>query len=114
MRAKVVSTNTPDAAGQPPARTYALNGQTLAVPKPAPGLYLVATPIGNLGDITLRALQTLAGADLIGCEETRGTRKLLDRYAIAGPLSPDHDHKAAKARPGLLPRLAEGAAVALV
>jgi 16S rRNA (cytidine1402-2'-O)-methyltransferase len=80
----------------------------------APGLYLVATPIGNLGDITLRALQTLAGADLIACEDTRVTRKLLDRYAIATPLTPYHDHNAAKARPGLLRRLAEGAAIALV
>jgi 16S rRNA (cytidine1402-2'-O)-methyltransferase len=80
----------------------------------APGLYLVATPIGNLGDITLRALQALAGADLIACEDTRVTRKLLDRYAIATPLTPYHDHNAAKARPALLRRLAEGAAIALV
>jgi 16S rRNA (cytidine1402-2'-O)-methyltransferase len=74
----------------------------------------VATPIGNLGDITLRALQTLAGAELIACEDTRVTRKLLERYAIATPLTPYHDHNAAKARPGLLRRLADGAAVALV
>jgi 16S rRNA (cytidine1402-2'-O)-methyltransferase len=80
----------------------------------APGLYVVATPIGNLGDITLRALQTLAGADLIACEDTRVTRKLLDRYAIATPLTPYHEHNAAKARPGLLRRLSEGAAIALV
>src|SRR6516164_1364189 len=83
-------------------------------PRLAPGLYLVATPIGNLGDITLRALQALAGADLIACEDTRVTRKLLDRYAIATPLTPYHDHNAAKARPGLLRRVAEGAAIALV
>jgi 16S rRNA (cytidine1402-2'-O)-methyltransferase len=80
----------------------------------APGLYLVATPIGNLGDITLRALQALAGADLIACEDTRVTRKLLERYAIATPLTPYHDHNAAKARPALLRRLADGAAIALV
>jgi 16S rRNA (cytidine1402-2'-O)-methyltransferase len=80
----------------------------------APGLYVVATPIGNLGDITLRALQTLAGADLIACEDTRVTRKLLDRYAIATPLTPYHEHNAAKARPGLLRRLGEGGAIALV
>ena len=78
------------------------------------GLHVVATPIGNLGDITLRALEALAGADLIACEDTRVTRKLLDRYAIATPLTPYHDHNAAKARPMLLRRLAEGAAVALV
>ena len=80
----------------------------------APGLHIVATPIGNLGDITLRALETLAGADLIACEDTRVTRKLLDRYGIATPLTPYHEHNAAKARPMLLRRLAEGAAIALV
>ena len=80
----------------------------------APGLHIVATPIGNLGDINLRALATLAGADVIACEDTRVTRKLLDRYAIATPLTPYHDHNATTARPKLLRRLAEGAAVALV
>ena len=95
-------------------RSFAIAGQPLQASRLAPGLYLVATPIGNLGDITLRALQALAGADLIACEDTRVTRKLLDRYAIATPLAPYHDHNAAKARPGLLRRLADGAAVALV
>jgi 16S rRNA (cytidine1402-2'-O)-methyltransferase len=56
----------------------------------------------------------LAGADLIACEDTRVTRKLLDRYAIATPLTPYHDHNAVAARPKLLRRLADGAAVALV
>ena len=83
-------------------------------PRSTPGLHIVATPIGNLGDITLRALAALAGADLIACEDTRVTRKLLDRYAIATPLTPYHDHNAAKARPALLQRLAQGAAIALV
>jgi 16S rRNA (cytidine1402-2'-O)-methyltransferase len=77
-------------------------------------LHIVATPIGNLGDITLRALATLAGADLIACEDTRITRRLLDRYAIDTPLTPYHDHNAAAVRPRLLRRLAEGAAIALV
>jgi 16S rRNA (cytidine1402-2'-O)-methyltransferase len=95
-------------------RAFVIADQPIQGSRPAPGLYLVATPIGNLGDITLRALQTLAGADLIACEDTRVTRKLLDRYAIATPLTPYHDHNAAKARPGLLRRLAEGAAIALV
>ena len=80
----------------------------------APGLHVVSTPIGNLGDITLRALEVLAGADLIACEDTRVTRKLLDRYGIATSLTPYHDHNAAEARPRLLARLAEGAAIALV
>jgi len=91
-----------------------LAGRPIDVARIASGLHIVATPIGNLGDITLRALETLAGADLIACEDTRVTRKLLDRYAIATPLTPYHDHNAAKARPMLLRRLAEGAAVALV
>lgn len=78
------------------------------------GLYLVATPIGNLGDITLRALQTLAAADLIACEDTRITRRLTERYAIETPLMPYHEHNAEAARPKLLARLAEGAVVALV
>jgi 16S rRNA (cytidine1402-2'-O)-methyltransferase len=86
----------------------------VAVRKLAAGLHVVATPIGNLGDITLRALESLAGADMIACEDTRVTRKLLDRYAIATPLTPYHDHNAAKVRPVLLRRLAEGAAIALV
>ncbi len=95
-------------------RRYTLGGHPVDVPALAPGLHVIATPIGNLGDITLRALAALAGADVIACEDTRVTRKLLDRYAIATPLTPYHDHNAAKARPALLRRLAEGAAVALV
>jgi 16S rRNA (cytidine1402-2'-O)-methyltransferase len=84
------------------------------VPRLPGGLYVVATPIGNLGDVTLRALATLAGADLIACEDTRVSRKLFERYGITVPLAAYHDHNAAKARPALLRRLAEGAAVALV
>ena len=95
-------------------RSFVIADRPIQGSRLAPGLYLVATPIGNLGDITLRALQALAGVDLIACEDTRVTRKLLDRYAIATPLTPYHDHNAATARPGLLRRLAEGAAVALV
>jgi len=114
MRPKAVSTNTPDAAGRPAARTYTLNGQMLAAPKPAGGLYLVATPIGNLGDITLRALETLAGVDLIACEDTRITRRLTERYGITAQLTPYHEHNATSARPKILEQLAQGASVALV
>jgi 16S rRNA (cytidine1402-2'-O)-methyltransferase len=86
----------------------------MLAPALAPGLHLVATPIGNLRDITLRALEVLAAADLIACEDTRVTRKLLDHYGIATPLTPYHEHNAAEARPRLLARLAGGGTVALV
>ena len=95
-------------------RGYTLKGNAVAVPPLAPGLHIVATPIGNLGDITLRALEALAGADVIACEDTRVTRKLLDRYGIATPLTPYHEHNAAKSRPALLRRLGESESVALV
>jgi 16S rRNA (cytidine1402-2'-O)-methyltransferase len=95
-------------------RHYQVAGAEVAAPDLAPGLYLVATPIGNLGDVTLRALETLAAADLIACEDTRVTRKLLDRYAIRTPLTAYHEHNAAQARPLLLERLSAGAAIALV
>ena len=78
------------------------------------GLYVVATPIGNLRDITLRALDVLGGADLILAEDTRQTRKLLDAYDIKTPLSAYHDHNAAKRIPALLERLDDGAVIALV
>src|SRR6185312_9944639 len=96
------------------ARRYSLGGAATDVPALAGGLYLVATPIGNLGDITLRALEVLAGSDVIACEDTRVTRKLTERYGIATSLTPYHEHNAAEARPKLLARLAEGQAVALV
>jgi 16S rRNA (cytidine1402-2'-O)-methyltransferase len=64
--------------------------------------------------MTLRALETLAAADVIACEDTRVTRKLLDHYGIRTPLTPYHEHNAATARPGLLARMAAGEAVALV
>src|SRR6476660_3350214 len=95
-------------------RPYVLNGQSCVAPALAGGLYLVATPIGNLRDITVRALEVMAAADLIACEDTRVTRKLVDHYAIATPLTPYHEHNAAEARPKLLARLAADDAVALV
>jgi 16S rRNA (cytidine1402-2'-O)-methyltransferase len=96
------------------ARRFIIAGQPIQASRLAPGLYVAATPIGNLGDITLRALQALAGADLVACEDTRVTRKLLERYGITTPLSPYHEHNAVKARPALLRRLTDGAAIALV
>ncbi len=96
------------------SRHYVLEGRTTVAPPLRAGLYLVATPIGNLGDITVRALEVLAAVDLIACEDTRVTRKLLDRYGIATPLTSYHEHNAAQARPKLLARIADGAAIALV
>jgi 16S rRNA (cytidine1402-2'-O)-methyltransferase len=102
------------ASGEGVSRSYALVGRSVAAPPLPPGLHLVATPIGNLRDITVRALEVLAAADLIACEDTRVTRKLLDHYAIATPLTPYHEHNAAEARPKLLARLESGASIALV
>jgi 16S rRNA (cytidine1402-2'-O)-methyltransferase len=96
------------------ARRYTLHGHSAIAPALTGGLYLVATPIGNLRDITVRALEVLAAADLIACEDTRITRRLLDHYGIATALTPYHDHNAAEARPKLIGRLSGGAAVALV
>jgi 16S rRNA (cytidine1402-2'-O)-methyltransferase len=82
--------------------------------KLAPGLYLTATPIGNLADITLRAIEVLGAADLIACEDTRVTGKLLARYGITTPRLSYHEHNAARVGPRLLSRLSQGQAVALV
>ncbi|MBS7538547.1 16S rRNA (cytidine(1402)-2'-O)-methyltransferase [Ancylobacter lacus] len=98
----------------PRAKTFQIAGQSLPAGRLAAGLYVVATPIGNLGDITLRALETLAGADLVACEDTRISRRLLERYGIATPLTAYHEHNAEAVRPRLLARIAEGGAVALV
>ena len=99
---------------EPAGRRFFIAGQELKAPQQSPGLYLVSTPIGNLRDITIRALETLAGADVIACEDTRVTRKLLDHFGIATPLTPYHEHNAASARPKLLARIAGGESVALV
>jgi len=95
-------------------RQYALAGAAMSAPPLPGGLYLVATPIGNLRDVTLRALETLAAAGVIACEDTRVTRKLTGHYGISTPLTPYHEHNAAAARPKLLARLGNGGAVALV
>jgi 16S rRNA (cytidine1402-2'-O)-methyltransferase len=80
----------------------------------SPGLYIVATPIGNLGDISLRALSVLARADLIAAEDTRHSRKLLTHFGISGELTPYHEHNAAKERPRLISRIKAGQSVALI
>jgi 16S rRNA (cytidine1402-2'-O)-methyltransferase len=100
--------------GDRPERSFLVHGATVPVPPLKPGLYVVATPIGNLADVTLRALSMLAGADAILAEDTRVSRTLLARYGIGTPLSPYHEHNAAEARPRALRRMAEGQALALI
>lgn len=114
MRPKPASINSAESPTEPVHRTFSVAGHVLQAPKPVPGLHLVATPIGNLGDITLRALETLAGVDIIACEDTRITRRLTERYCISATLKPYHEHNAALARPKILAKLAEGASIALV
>ena len=80
----------------------------------APGLYLVATPIGHLADISLRAIATLARADVVYCEDTRHSRTLLAHYAIRTKLRPYHEHNAEAERPRIVAELAAGRAVALI
>lgn len=77
-------------------------------------LYVVATPIGNLEDVTYRAVRTLGEADLIACEDTRQTRKLLDHYSIAKPTISYHEHNEAERAQELVAKLASGTTIALV
>jgi 16S rRNA (cytidine1402-2'-O)-methyltransferase len=95
-------------------RSFRLHNMAVPARPQEPGLYLVATPIGNLGDITLRALETLAGADVLACEDTRVTRVLLDRYGIQNRPYAYHEHNADEAGPRLLAALEAGKSVALV
>ena len=95
-------------------RGYFIRGQFFPAPALDPGLYVVATPIGNLGDITIRALDTIAGADLLACEDTRVTRKLLTRYGIEAKAVAYHEHSDARAHQRLLDAVAQGGSVAVV
>ncbi|MDK1376916.1 MULTISPECIES: 16S rRNA (cytidine(1402)-2'-O)-methyltransferase [unclassified Sinorhizobium] len=103
-----------EAADREKQRGYRLHNATIPARPLEPALYLVATPIGNLADITLRALETLAGADVLACEDTRVTRVLLDRYGIVNRPFAYHEHNADEAGPRLLAALGEGKSVALV
>lgn len=80
----------------------------------APGLYVVSTPIGNLRDITLRALDILASVDVVCAEDTRVAGKLMSAFGVSARLRPYHDHNGAHARPGLLTELRSGARIALI
>lgn len=94
-------------------RGFMVNGTFIPARPLEPALHLVATPIGNLGDVTLRALDVLAGADVLACEDTRVTRVLLERYGIRRRAFAYHEHNAEEAGPKLIAALGEGRSVAL-
>jgi 16S rRNA (cytidine1402-2'-O)-methyltransferase len=114
MRTHNIPVSPPGRSPESSTRSFTVAGQLVNAPKAVPGLYLVATPIGNLGDITLRALETLAGVDIVACEDTRITRRLMERFSITVPLMQYHEHNATAARPKILEKLAQGASIALV
>jgi len=101
-------------AGDGAPRQFLVEGCPLPAPPLAPGLYIVSTPIGHLKDITIRALGTLARADLVACEDTRVTAVLTRHYGIKAPLLAYHEHNAEQQRPRILAALEAGEVVALV
>lgn len=94
--------------------SFIISSHEISAPALEPALYLVSTPIGNLGDMTIRALETLAACDVLACEDTRVTRRLLDRYGIAQKPYAYHEHNAKTVGPKLLEQLQAGKSVALV
>lgn len=96
------------------APEFSIDGRPIPARPLSPGLYVVATPIGNLGDITVRALETLAAADMIVCEDTRVTGVLTSYFGISGRLFAYNDYNAARQRPKILAALEEEKSVALV
>jgi 16S rRNA (cytidine1402-2'-O)-methyltransferase len=100
---------------EPPSHIPGKASRRAPAPQPPePGLNIVSTPIGNLRDITLRALDALAGADRILAEDTRVTRKLMDAYGLSGKVLPYHDHNGARVRPEILEALEAGERIVLV
>jgi len=98
----------------PDSHHYNIGAYHYQAPIIANGLYLVATPLGNLSDITIRALETLAGADIIACEDTRVSRVLLQRYAIKNRPVSYHEHNSNEMGPKLIEALKAGKSVALI
>lgn len=96
-----------------PTRQYHIGAHAFTADALPAGLYLVATPIGNLGDVTLRSLQVLAAADVIYCEDTRVTVRLLERYGLRNRLKSYHDHNAETAGAAIIAEIQSGQAVAL-
>ena len=93
---------------------YFIAGSAFTAPPLAPGLYVVATPIGNLRDITIRALETLAAAEAILCEDTRMSARLLDHYGIKGRRVALHEHNERAKADDIVNRIANGQALALI
>lgn len=111
--------NSPDAAH--PNGLLPESKPVSARPHPAPdgtlvtgALHVIATPIGNANDVSVRALAALQAVDIVACEDTRVTSKLFTRHSIHTRLCPYHEHNAEKVRPGLIKRLKDGETVALV
>jgi 16S rRNA (cytidine1402-2'-O)-methyltransferase len=101
-------------AENPSPRRYFIGTASFEAPPLAPGLYVVSTPIGNLRDITIRALETLAAADQVLCEDTRTSARLLDHYGIRTPRKPLHEHNERARAEAIVTALAGGAAMALI
>ncbi|MFC3208751.1 16S rRNA (cytidine(1402)-2'-O)-methyltransferase [Aquamicrobium soli] len=101
-------------SGETEKHSYMIGQAEMAARPLENALYLVATPIGNLGDITLRALETLAAADILACEDTRVSRVLLSRYGIRRRTTAYHEHNATEAGPKLIAALEQGRSVALI
>ncbi len=95
-------------------RAYHIGAVRHEAPALEPGLHITATPIGNLGDITLRALATLAAADVVLCEDTRVSSRLMERYGIKAAMKPYHEHNAEAVRPAIIEALKAGGAYALI
>jgi 16S rRNA (cytidine1402-2'-O)-methyltransferase len=95
-------------------KTYHIGAHEFSAERMEAGLYLVSTPIGNLGDMTLRSLKVLAAADVIYCEDTRVTPRLLERFGIKNKLKPYHDHNSEGAGASILETIKSGQVVALV
>ncbi len=106
-------TPSPSTVGGPAQSAASVVAHLLTKPL-SPGLYIVATPIGHLADITLRALAVLAQADVIYCEDTRHSRTLVQHYAIKASLRPYHEHNAETERPRIMAALERGQRIALI
>lgn len=111
---KQPSMNDPNPDTEAPTAWKRLSDRVAAQHWPAPALYVVATPIGNLGDLTLRAWQALSRCDVIAAEDTRSSRPLLDAWGVDTPLMAAHRHNEAAAAQAIVQRLEAGERVALI